>query len=168
MRVKITNSIYSLREFSDFTQTSVLVCITCTQQIACQKLSPTKLSGGTSSGLNSGGVGSSVITTMDFCYLEPCMMHGKCVSRQDRYECHCYARYSGNNCQIDNGRPIDVEYHHVRGRGGRFWHPSERQIHGKLYDSSLFLSSFLFKPFALFCLDEEFLEMIWMRWIKNF
>lgn len=68
----------------------------------CMADFPTKLSGGTS-GLN-GGVGSSAITTMDFCHHEPCMMHGKCVSRQDRYECHCYARYSGNNCQIDNGR----------------------------------------------------------------
>ncbi|XP_076387489.1 cell polarity complex component crumbs isoform X5 [Megachile rotundata] len=52
-----------------------------------------------------GSVGPSSITTMDFCNHEPCMMHGKCVSRQDRYECHCYARYSGNNCQIDNGSP---------------------------------------------------------------
>ncbi|KAL6258873.1 hypothetical protein P5V15_010818 [Pogonomyrmex californicus] len=54
-----------------------------------------------------GGMGASVATTpaMDFCHHEPCMMHGKCVSRQDRYECHCYARYSGNNCQIDNGPP---------------------------------------------------------------
>ncbi|XP_076303298.1 cell polarity complex component crumbs isoform X3 [Lasioglossum baleicum] len=51
------------------------------------------------------GVGPSTVPTMDFCGHEPCMMHGKCVSRQDRYECHCYARYSGNNCQIDNGSP---------------------------------------------------------------
>ncbi|XP_014482747.1 PREDICTED: protein crumbs isoform X4 [Dinoponera quadriceps] len=54
-----------------------------------------------------GLVGGTVATasTMDFCHHEPCMMHGKCVSRQDRYECHCTARYSGNNCQIDNGPP---------------------------------------------------------------
>jgi hypothetical protein len=43
-------------------------------------------------------------STTDFCQHSPCMMRGKCVSRQDRYECHCYARYSGNNCQIDHGR----------------------------------------------------------------
>ncbi|CAL7947161.1 unnamed protein product [Xylocopa violacea] len=65
---------------------------------------PAENKGCGTSGLN-GGVGSSAITTTDFCHLEPCMMHGKCVSRQDRYECHCYARYSGNNCQIDNGPP---------------------------------------------------------------
>lgn len=64
---------------------------------------PAENKGCGTSGLN-GGLGSSAITTMDFCHHEPCMMHGKCVSRQDRYECHCYARYSGNNCQIDNGR----------------------------------------------------------------
>ncbi|KAK2581667.1 hypothetical protein KPH14_002164 [Odynerus spinipes] len=52
-----------------------------------------------------GGIASATASTMDVCRNEPCMMHGKCVSRQDRYECHCYARYSGNNCQIDNGPP---------------------------------------------------------------
>lgn len=65
-----------------------------------------KFSGGTSN--LGGGTGASAAATVpatDFCGHEPCMMHGKCVSRQDRYECHCYARYSGNNCQIDNGRP---------------------------------------------------------------
>ncbi|XP_035724721.1 protein crumbs-like isoform X1 [Vespa mandarinia] len=51
------------------------------------------------------GIASATASTMDVCRNEPCMMHGKCVSRQDRYECHCYARYSGNNCQIDNGSP---------------------------------------------------------------
>ncbi|KAI4495639.1 hypothetical protein M0802_008474 [Mischocyttarus mexicanus] len=59
------------------------------------------------SGLGS-GVTSATVSTMDVCRNEPCMMHGKCVSRQDRYECHCYARYSGNNCQIDNGSPCLV------------------------------------------------------------
>lgn len=63
-----------------------------------------KFSGGTK-GLGGGTGASAMIPAMDFCHHEPCMMHGKCVSRQDRYECHCYARYSGNNCQIDNGRP---------------------------------------------------------------
>ncbi|XP_043274627.1 protein crumbs isoform X2 [Venturia canescens] len=52
-----------------------------------------------------GGRSGSSDTTTDYCHHEPCMMHGKCVSRQDRYECHCYARYSGNNCQLDNGPP---------------------------------------------------------------
>ncbi|XP_039288666.1 protein crumbs isoform X2 [Nilaparvata lugens] len=42
---------------------------------------------------------------VDHCLVEPCMMHGQCVSRPDRYQCHCAARYSGNNCQIDNGSP---------------------------------------------------------------
>ncbi|XP_012537292.2 protein crumbs isoform X3 [Monomorium pharaonis] len=67
-------------------------------------LDPTKECG--TSGLG-GGTGTPVATVpaKDFCHHEPCMMHGKCVSRQDRYECHCYARYSGNNCQIDNGSP---------------------------------------------------------------
>lgn len=60
-----------------------------------------KFSGGTR-----GNTGASAVTvpTIDFCHHEPCMMRGKCVSRQDRYECHCYAQYSGNNCQNDNGR----------------------------------------------------------------
>ncbi|XP_067213668.1 protein crumbs isoform X3 [Linepithema humile] len=57
-----------------------------------------------SSGL-AGGVGSATVPTVDNCHHEPCLMHGKCVSRQDRYECHCYARYSGNNCEIDDGPP---------------------------------------------------------------
>ncbi|XP_051158624.1 protein crumbs isoform X1 [Leptopilina boulardi] len=48
---------------------------------------------------------STPISTMDNCKHEPCLRHGKCVSRQNRYECHCYKRYSGNNCQIDNGSP---------------------------------------------------------------
>ncbi|KAG7303794.1 hypothetical protein JYU34_010690 [Plutella xylostella] len=39
----------------------------------------------------------------DHCYNEPCMRHGTCISRQDRYECHCTARYSGNNCEVDLG-----------------------------------------------------------------
>ncbi|XP_033227185.1 protein crumbs isoform X3 [Belonocnema kinseyi] len=61
-----------------------------------------------SKGCGSSNKGDDVFTpttTMDNCHNEPCMRHGKCVSRQNRYECHCYARYSGNNCQIDNGSP---------------------------------------------------------------
>ncbi|XP_015599265.1 protein crumbs isoform X2 [Cephus cinctus] len=52
-----------------------------------------------------GGLAAITAVATDFCHNEPCMMHGKCISRQDRYECHCYARYSGNNCQLDNGPP---------------------------------------------------------------
>ncbi|KAG5326274.1 CRB protein, partial [Pseudoatta argentina] len=65
---------------------------------------PLDIKGCGTSGLGT-GVTSATMATMDFCHHEPCMMHGKCVSRQDRYECHCYARYTGNNCQIDNGSP---------------------------------------------------------------
>ncbi|XP_063984158.1 protein crumbs isoform X2 [Diachasmimorpha longicaudata] len=45
---------------------------------------------------------------MDYCHNEPCMMHGKCISRQDRYECQCYPGYSGKNCQLDNGSPCKI------------------------------------------------------------
>lgn len=31
------------------------------------------------------------------------MMHGVCVPRQNKYHCICQPRYSGNNCEIDNG-----------------------------------------------------------------
>ncbi|KAJ8679887.1 hypothetical protein QAD02_015674 [Eretmocerus hayati] len=41
----------------------------------------------------------------DWCQHSPCKNRGKCVSRPDRYECLCYARYSGPNCQIDHGSP---------------------------------------------------------------
>ncbi|XP_046474666.1 protein crumbs isoform X5 [Neodiprion pinetum] len=57
--------------------------------------------------LSVGGLATVTVPTSDFCDHEPCMMHGTCVSRQDRYECHCFARYSGNNCQLDNGPPCD-------------------------------------------------------------
>ncbi|XP_046419281.1 protein crumbs isoform X6 [Neodiprion fabricii] len=57
--------------------------------------------------LSIGGLATVTVPTSDFCDHEPCMMHGTCVSRQDRYECHCFARYSGNNCQLDNGPPCD-------------------------------------------------------------
>ncbi|XP_055375058.1 protein crumbs isoform X2 [Condylostylus longicornis] len=43
--------------------------------------------------------------TIDYCANEPCFQHGECFSRQDRYECHCYPRFSGKNCQIDMGDP---------------------------------------------------------------
>lgn len=45
------------------------------------------------------------IPPKDHCYNEPCMRHGTCISRQDRYECHCTARYTGNNCEVDVGEP---------------------------------------------------------------
>lgn len=32
------------------------------------------------------------------------MMHGVCVPRQNKYHCICQPRYSGNNCEIDNGK----------------------------------------------------------------
>lgn len=31
------------------------------------------------------------------------MMHGICVPKQNKYHCICQPRYSGNNCEIDNG-----------------------------------------------------------------
>ncbi|KAG8225570.1 hypothetical protein J437_LFUL002087 [Ladona fulva] len=46
---------------------------------------------------------------VDHCYHEPCMRHGICISRSDRYECRCFARYSGNNCEIDMGSPCERE-----------------------------------------------------------
>ncbi|XP_041974709.1 protein crumbs [Aricia agestis] len=45
------------------------------------------------------------IPPKDFCYNEPCLRHGTCISRHDRYECHCTARYTGNNCEVDAGSP---------------------------------------------------------------
>ncbi|CAG5034752.1 unnamed protein product [Parnassius apollo] len=45
------------------------------------------------------------IPPKDHCYNEPCMRHGTCISRHDRYECHCSARYTGNNCEVDAGEP---------------------------------------------------------------
>ncbi|XP_013166449.1 PREDICTED: protein crumbs, partial [Papilio xuthus] len=45
------------------------------------------------------------IPPKDHCYNEPCMRHGTCISRHDRYECHCSARYTGNNCEVDAGDP---------------------------------------------------------------
>ncbi|KAH9642002.1 hypothetical protein HF086_010514 [Spodoptera exigua] len=45
------------------------------------------------------------IQPKDHCYNEPCMRHGTCISRHDRYECHCTARYTGNNCEVDAGDP---------------------------------------------------------------
>ncbi|CAH0722106.1 unnamed protein product, partial [Brenthis ino] len=45
------------------------------------------------------------IPPKDHCYNEPCLRHGTCISRHDRYECHCTARYTGNNCEVDAGDP---------------------------------------------------------------
>ncbi|XP_050532124.1 protein crumbs isoform X2 [Daktulosphaira vitifoliae] len=46
---------------------------------------------------------SQSCTNIDYCSHAPCMMHGVCVSRVNKYHCICYPRYSGNNCEIDNG-----------------------------------------------------------------
>lgn len=43
-------------------------------------------------------------TGIDYCSHAPCMMHGVCVPRQNKYHCICQPRYSGNNCEIDNGK----------------------------------------------------------------
>ncbi|XP_016036029.2 protein crumbs isoform X1 [Drosophila simulans] len=41
----------------------------------------------------------------NFCLNDPCMGHGTCSSSPEGYECRCTARYSGKNCQKDNGSP---------------------------------------------------------------
>ncbi|XP_017140739.1 protein crumbs isoform X1 [Drosophila miranda] len=41
----------------------------------------------------------------NFCLTDPCMGHGTCSSNSEGYECRCTARYSGKNCQKDNGSP---------------------------------------------------------------
>ncbi|XP_062121853.1 protein crumbs isoform X5 [Drosophila sulfurigaster albostrigata] len=41
----------------------------------------------------------------NYCLNDPCMGHGTCTSNADGYECRCTARYSGKNCQKDNGSP---------------------------------------------------------------
>ncbi|XP_036327522.1 protein crumbs isoform X3 [Rhagoletis pomonella] len=41
----------------------------------------------------------------NYCSNDPCMSHGQCISLNDGYECRCTPRYSGKNCQIDNGSP---------------------------------------------------------------
>lgn len=42
-------------------------------------------------------------TGIDYCSHAPCMMHGICIPKQNKYHCICHPRYSGNNCEIDNG-----------------------------------------------------------------
>ncbi|XP_017848207.1 protein crumbs isoform X3 [Drosophila busckii] len=41
----------------------------------------------------------------NYCLNDPCMGHGTCSSTNEGYECRCTARYSGKNCQKDNGSP---------------------------------------------------------------
>ncbi|KAL7730858.1 hypothetical protein ACLKA6_003615 [Drosophila palustris] len=41
----------------------------------------------------------------NYCLNDPCMGHGTCTSNAEGYECRCTARYSGKNCQKDNGSP---------------------------------------------------------------
>ncbi|XP_050663637.1 protein crumbs-like [Leptidea sinapis] len=48
------------------------------------------------------------IPPKDHCYNEPCLRHGTCISRHDKYECHCSARYTGNNCEVDAGDPCSA------------------------------------------------------------
>ncbi|XP_066587242.1 protein crumbs isoform X2 [Prorops nasuta] len=56
--------------------------------------------------LRCGSTHDSTTIAMGACTIESCTMHGKCVPLNDnRYECQCYARYSGTNCQLDNGPP---------------------------------------------------------------
>lgn len=47
------------------------------------------------------------LRNQDFCANDPCMGYGLCISHADGYECRCTARYSGKNCQMDNGSPCD-------------------------------------------------------------
>uniref|UniRef100_A0A1I8PY45 Protein crumbs n=1 Tax=Stomoxys calcitrans TaxID=35570 RepID=A0A1I8PY45_STOCA len=47
------------------------------------------------------------LRNQDFCANDPCMGYGQCISHADGYECRCTARYSGKNCQMDNGSPCD-------------------------------------------------------------
>nr|CAD7398371.1 unnamed protein product [Timema cristinae] len=62
----------------------------------------------------------------DHCYHDPCSRHGTCISRPERYECDCTARYSGTNCEIDNvalwlfltGSKTDHCYHDPCSRHG--------------------------------------------------
>lgn len=42
------------------------------------------------------------------CSSEICMSHGICVPVNDRYECVCSARYSGVNCEIDEGTEQNI------------------------------------------------------------
>ncbi|VVC87020.1 unnamed protein product [Leptidea sinapis] len=39
------------------------------------------------------------IPPKDHCYNEPCLRHGTCISRHDKYVINC--RYSGHNCEVD-------------------------------------------------------------------
>ncbi|XP_026473661.1 protein crumbs-like [Ctenocephalides felis] len=41
----------------------------------------------------------------DHCLHEPCMRHGICLSRPNGYECQCSDRFTGKNCQVDQGPP---------------------------------------------------------------
>nr|CAD7408780.1 unnamed protein product [Timema poppensis] len=50
---------------------------------------------------------NTVCSKTDHCYHDPCSRHGTCISRPERYECDCTARYSGTNCEIDNGSPCN-------------------------------------------------------------
>lgn len=42
---------------------------------------------------------------IDYCLTEPCMRHGTCINGQTTYTCTCLPRYTGKNCEIDQGDP---------------------------------------------------------------
>lgn len=50
---------------------------------------------------------SSVKVMQDYCINEPCMRHGTCENGLNTYTCYCAPRYSGKNCEIDNGKPCE-------------------------------------------------------------
>ncbi|XP_046669782.1 protein crumbs-like isoform X1 [Homalodisca vitripennis] len=41
----------------------------------------------------------------DRCHNQPCMTHGVCITRPDNYYCQCNSRFSGRNCEVDDGPP---------------------------------------------------------------
>jgi len=97
-----------------------------------------KLSGG--SGGLAGGVGSATTSPANSCDNEPCMRHGKCVSRQSSYECHCYPRYSGHNCEIEHGRSSRYLEYTVRdgvGRANSYTHTHNLIIKNNTQQSTL-------------------------------
>ncbi|CAG9772773.1 unnamed protein product [Ceutorhynchus assimilis] len=49
------------------------------------------------------------MTGMDYCLNEPCMIHGTCINdhNHNTYTCACLPRYTGKNCEIDQGNPCE-------------------------------------------------------------
>ncbi|XP_050423737.1 protein crumbs isoform X2 [Adelges cooleyi] len=52
---------------------------------------------------------SQSCTGIDYCSHAPCMTHGVCIPKENKYHCICHPRYSGNNCEIDNGSPCSKQ-----------------------------------------------------------